>query len=91
MIDSHAHLCYPDIKNDLDEKLRLAKLAGVSHILTISTNISSMTENIEIANKYDNIFSSIGIHPSYFEDNYDLDEMIEISKNEKVIGIGEIG
>ena len=91
MIDSHAHLCYPDIKNDLDEKLRLAKLAGVSHILTISTNISSMTENIEIANKYDNIFSSIGIHPSYFEDNYDLDEMIEMSKNEKVIGIGEIG
>ena len=91
MIDSHAHLSYPDIKNDLDEKLRLAKLAGITHILTISTNMSSMIENIQIANKYDNIFSSIGVHPSHFDDNYDLKELIEMSKMEKVIAIGEVG
>lgn len=91
MIDSHAHLSYPDIKNDLDEKLRLAKLAGITHILTISTNMSSMIENIQIANKYDNIFSSIGVHPSHFDDNYDLNELIEMSKMEEVIAIGEVG
>lgn len=91
MIDSHAHLSYPDIKNNLDEKLRLAKLAGITHILTISTNMTSMIENIEIANKYDNIFSSIGIHPSHFDDNYDLNDLIEKSKMEKVIAIGEVG
>lgn len=91
MIDSHAHLSYPDIKNDLEEKLRLAKLAGVTHILTISTNTSSMIDNIKIANKYNNIFSSIGIHPSHFDDTYDLNEMIEMSKMEKVIAIGEVG
>jgi len=91
MIDSHAHLSYPDIKNNLDEKLRLAKLAGITHILTVSTNMISMVENIQIANKYDNIFSSIGIHPSHFDDNYDLNDLIEKSKMEKVIAIGEVG
>ncbi len=91
MIDSHAHLSYPKIKNNLEEKLKLAKITDVSHIVTISTNVSDMMENIEIANKYENVFASIGIHPSHFDDNYDLNEMAEISKIEKVIGIGEVG
>lgn len=91
MIDSHAHLSYPEIKDNLDEKLSFAKLAGISHIVTISTNVSDMAENIEIANKYENIFASIGIHPSHFDDNYDLNEMTEMSKMEKLIGVGEVG
>lgn len=91
MIDSHAHLAFEGIYNNLDEKMRLAKLVGVSHFLTISTNVQDVPKNVEIAEKYDNVFSSIGIHPIYVDDNYDLDNLIEASKKEKVIAIGEVG
>ena len=91
MIDSHAHLYFDGIYQDLDEKLRFAKLAGVSHIATIGTDFKTMPTNIEIAEKYDNVFCSVGVHPLHSQEPRDLDKLIEWANKEKVIAIGEVG
>lgn len=91
MIDSHAHLYFDEIYCNLDEKLKFAKLAGIDYILTVGTDFKTMPLNISIAEKYDNIFCSVGVHPHHFKDGYDLNELINLSKREKVIAIGEVG
>lgn len=91
MIDSHAHLYMDEIYQNLDEKLRFAKLAGVSHIMTIGTDFGTMPTNIAIAEKYDNLFCSIGVHPLHSQEPRDLNKLIEWSKKEKVVAIGEVG
>ena len=91
MIDSHAHLYFDEIYQNLDERLKLAKLAGISHILTVGTDFKTMPLNLSIAEKYDNIFCSIGVHPHHLNDGYDLKALIKLSKHEKVIAIGEVG
>ena len=91
MIDSHAHLYYDEIYQNLPDKLRLARLAGVTHILTIGTDFETMPVNIEIAEQHDNIFCSIGVHPLYSNEPRDLDKLITWGKKEKVVAIGEVG
>ena len=91
MIDSHAHLYYDEIYQNLDDKLKLAKLAGVTHILTIGTDFGTMPTNIEIAEKHDNVFSSIGVHPLHSHEPRDLKKLQDWSNKEKVVAIGEVG
>lgn len=91
MIDSHAHLYYDEIYQNLDDKLKFARLAGVSHILTVGTDFATMPTNIEITEKYDNIFCSIGVHPLHSHEPRDLKKLQEWSKKDKVVAIGEVG
>ena len=91
VIDSHAHLYYDEIYQNLDEKLRIARLAGVSHVLTIGTDFETMPKNIEIAEQRDNIFCSIGVHPLHSYEPRNLDKLRTWSKKEKVVAIGEVG
>lgn len=91
MIDSHAHLYYDEIYQNLDEKLRIARLAGVSHILTIGTDFGTMPKNIAIAEQHDNIFCSIGVHPLHSYEQRNLAKLKEWSKKDKVVAIGEVG
>ena len=91
MIDSHAHLYYDEIYQNLGDKLRIARLAGVSHILTIGTDFGTMPTNIEIAEKYGNVFCSIGVHPLHSLEQRDLEQLKAWSKKERVVAIGEVG
>ncbi|MDR0942010.1 MAG: TatD family hydrolase, partial [Holosporales bacterium] len=91
LVDSHAHLFYKGIFESLDDKLRLAKLAGVDYILSVGTDSKTMLANIDIAEKYDNVVCSVGIHPHHFSDGYDLTELVKLSKKSKVVAIGEVG
>jgi TatD DNase family protein len=91
LVDSHAHLFYEGIYEALDYKLKFAKLAGVDYILSVGTDSKTMSKNIEIAERFSNVFASVGIHPHHFSDGYDVAELIELSKREKVVAIGEVG
>ena len=68
LIETHAHLDYPDFANDFDDVLRRASEAGVIGIITIGTSIESSRRAIELAEKYPNIFAVIGVHPTYAEE-----------------------
>jgi TatD DNase family protein len=92
-IDTHAHLNYPDIMEDLDSVLSRAQDAGVEYIIVPATDYRSSHDIIELVQKYDILYGAIGIHPTELKDFRDkhLYEIDNLSVSEKVIAIGEIG
>jgi TatD DNase family protein len=93
LIETHAHLDYPDFANDFDDVLHRATEAGVTRIITIGTSVESSRRAIDLAEKYPNVFAVIGVHPTYAlqvgEDV--ITPLRELAKNPRVVAIGEIG
>jgi TatD DNase family protein len=94
LVDTHAHLDYPDFASDLDEVLRRAVEAGVTRVITIGTTIESSRRAIALADKYPNIYAVVGVHPSA-DDPAIGDDVItplrELAKHPRVVAIGETG
>lgn len=93
LIDTHAHLDYPEFADDFDDILARATQAGVTRILTIGTSIESSRRAIELAEKYQNVFAVVGVHPSYAEEAAEdvMTPLRELAKNPRVAAIGETG
>src|SRR5438105_4595113 len=93
LIETHAHLDYPDFANDFDDVLRRATGAGVTRIITIGTSVESSRRAVELAEKYPNVFAVIGVHPTYAEEASDdvITPLSELAKNKRVVAIGESG
>ncbi len=106
LIDVHSHLMFPQFEKDLDEVIKRAKKAGVKYILCSGVNHSTNIKALELAEKYDIIYPSLGIYPldavglGHSDDvsarqieELNVDEEIEfIRKNkDKIMAIGEIG
>jgi TatD DNase family protein len=93
LIETHAHLDYPDFAPDFDDVLRRANEAGVTRIITIGTSIESSRRAIELAEKYPNIFAVIGVHPTYAGETPDdvMTPLRELAKNPRVVALGESG
>src|SRR3989454_3292626 len=93
LIETHAHLDYPDFASDLDDVLRRATEAGVTRILTIGTSVESSRRAIELAEKYPNVFAVIGVHPTYAQEAEEdvITPLRELAKNPRVVAFGEIG
>ena len=94
LIDTHAHLDFPELYNRLDEVLRNALEHDVKRIVTISTNLNKIKKIIKISENHQEIFHTVGVHPNEVlkdknNSNYDL--LLELSKNPKCVGIGECG
>ena len=93
LIETHAHLDYPDFANDFDDVLRRATEADVTRIITIGTSVESSRRAVDLAEKYPNIFAVIGVHPTYAlqaEEDV-ITPLRELAKNPRVVAIGEIG
>ncbi len=93
MIDSHCHLDHEPLINNLNDVLERSKKVGIDKLLTISTNINSYKNILNLINQDPMIYGSIGIHPhevqtSNFEKNYIVQEF---KKYQKIIGVGESG
>ena len=71
--DSHCHLDYPNLYNQLDEVISRAKLSNVNNLLTICTTLESFKKIKIIINKYNNIYGTFGIHPHETEKNINVD------------------
>lgn len=91
--DTHCHLDFEQFDKDRVEVIKRAKENNVEYILNVGTNIDSSKKVIEIAEKYDFIYSSVGIHPLDVSEYYiqDLKKIEKIAKNKKVKAIGETG
>ena len=90
MIDTHAHI-YKEYYDDIDELVDELKSKNMLHVINASTNYENALEIINQYNKNDGfILPAIGIHPEEI-DNYDLDKIEDLIKNNKVYAIGEIG
>jgi TatD DNase family protein len=93
LIDTHAHLDYPDFASDFEEVLRRATEAGVTRVLTIGTSIESSQRAVESAEKYSNVYAVIGVHPTVDDGSAEdvMSPLRELAKSPRVVAIGETG
>jgi TatD DNase family protein len=93
LVDTHAHLDFPEFAGDVDAVIQRAKEAGVSRIITIGTTLQSSRAAIRLAEEHPEIFAVIGIHPtSASEEKEDfLSELRQLAEHPKVVAIGETG
>ena len=93
IIDSHAHLEMKDFDKDRNRVIARAVEAGVRHIITVATTIPDGHKALDIAQKNESVFLSIGIHPHEAKDirEGDYAELRSLSKEKKVVAFGEIG
>lgn len=93
LIETHAHLDYPDFAKDLHEVLRRANEAGVTRIVTIGTSLESSRRAIELAETQPAVFATVGVHPTSIEDADEdvITPLRELAKHPRVVAIGETG
>jgi TatD DNase family protein len=93
LVDTHAHLDFPEFAGDVDAVLRRAKEAGVSRIIAIGTTLQSSRKAIHFAEQHPEIYAVVGIHPtSVNEEREDfLSELGQLADHPKVVAIGETG
>lgn len=89
LVDSHCHLNM--LKDDLSEILQRAKDNGVGYMQTICTTIEELPDILNIAEKYENIFASCGVHPNEVTEIIAYETIIHYCQHPKIIGIGETG
>ena len=94
LIDTHAHLYYDQMYNNLDTVLDEATENGVTKIICIGTDLNTSKQSVEIANKYENVYAAVGIHPhdskDVIKDYLKYLEALALS-SKKVVAVGEIG
>ena len=93
IIDSHCHLDYEPLINNIDQILLNAKKNDIAKLLTIGTSLESSKKVLDIINKYSNVYGAIGIHPNSTTGNLEkLDGILALkNNNKKVIAFGETG
>jgi TatD DNase family protein len=93
LIDSHCHLDFPDFVDELDAIVGRARAAGVERMITIGTRIDKAAQAAEIAERYDDVFFTVGTHPheAAGAQASDFDSMRRFADHAKCVGIGEAG
>ncbi|MFZ2226039.1 MAG: TatD family hydrolase [Candidatus Moraniibacteriota bacterium] len=96
LIETHSHLDDKQFDADRDEVVLRTFSGGVEKIINIGAGLGSSQRSVALAEKYENIFCSIGLHPHYFmeydEKSFDkIDEFKALSLSKKIVAIGEIG
>lgn len=91
MIDAHAHL----LSSQLDAKQIINNMQsdGLEYIINVGTNVQDSQQGITLANSYNNVFTTVGLHPEYAQDitTQDIMQIQDLAKQNKVVAIGEIG
>jgi TatD DNase family protein len=92
IIDSHAHLNFPEFRDDLETVLANATTVGVDGMINIGTDIKTSRESVLLAESYPQIFATVGIHPHDAASFSEVEaELRKLAQHPRVIGIGEIG
>ena len=93
LIDTHAHIYYDDYSHRMDDVIQSANDNGVEKIISIGVDLKSSEECMKLADKYESVFATCGIHPHEAEKApkgylYELEHFYE---HQKVVAVGEIG
>lgn len=93
IVDSHCHLDSATLVKEVDDVVARAEAAGVGRIVTISTRVRKLDVLLAIAERFPNVFCTVGTHPHQAdeEDGISADEIVALTKHSKVVGIGEAG
>jgi TatD DNase family protein len=93
LIDSHCHLDFPDFADDLDGVVGRARAAGVGLMLSICTHLTRAQQVIAIAERFDDVYCTVGIHPheAGSEPPATVEGLLELARHPKVVAFGETG
>lgn len=93
LVDSHCHLDFPDFGSELDAVVERARTAGVGRMVTISTRIKRHGELVGIAERFADVFCSVGTHPHHAHEELDItvEQIVQQTNHAKVVAIGEAG
>jgi len=93
LIDSHCHLDFPDFADDVAAIVGRAEAAGIGRIVSISTRVGRFDNLLGIAERFSNVYSSIGTHPHYAheEPGVTIADLVAKTHHPKVVAIGEAG
>jgi len=93
LTDTHCHLYYQDLRNDIPAVLNRAAKLGVNRFICVGTNIQDSRKCLELANAHEKIYATAGVHPHDAKDtpkDY-LDQICDLLKFDKMIAAGEMG
>lgn len=93
LIDTHCHLDFEDFDRDRDDVLDRAVKTGVGRIINVGSSVLGSLRAVELADKYDMVYASVGVHPHDAGQVTDkvIGDLRELAKNDKVVAIGEVG
>jgi TatD DNase family protein len=93
LVDHHCHLDFPDFASELDQVVARAHAAGVGTLVTISTRIREFDRVLSVAERFENVFCSVGTHPHNAHEELDipLERIVELTRHPKVVAVGEAG
>lgn len=91
-IDSHCHINFPDLVNNIDDVLAQMKKNGVHSALCVSVNLPDFPQVLALAERFENIYASVGVHPDYENEiEPGVAQLVALAQHEKIIAIGETG
>lgn len=92
LVDSHCHLNFDPLNLDTAGVLQRAKDNDVAYFLCVSVNLEDYPQVLELAQKHENIFASVGVHPNEQEsEDPSVERLVELAKDDHVVAIGETG
>jgi TatD DNase family protein len=91
-VDSHCHLDFPELREDLPQYLDAMKSHQVSHALCVAVTLKGLPGVLEVASSSPNLFASVGIHPDYEDvEEASVQDLVKLASHPKVVAIGETG
>jgi len=93
LVDSHCHLDFPDFASELDAVVARARAAGVGRMVTISTRVRKHAQVLAIAERFADVFCSVGTHPHNAKEEPEVDAktLVALARHPKIVAIGEAG
>jgi TatD DNase family protein len=91
-IDSHCHINFPELAARMPEILGRMAENQVSHALCVSVDLPDFPQVLDLAERYSNIYASVGVHPDYPDTpEPSVDDLVRLSDHPKIVAIGETG
>jgi TatD DNase family protein len=93
LVDSHCHLDFPEFAEDFEQIMSRAAEANVGLMLTICTHLSRFPRVLAVAERFDNVYCTVGIHPHEAGEEIAVtaEQLITLADHPKVVGFGETG
>ncbi len=93
LIDSHCHLDFPDFAGELEAVVARARAAGIARLVTISTRVARHADVLAIAERFPDVYCSVGTHPHNAHEERDITaaDLVARARHPKVVALGEAG
>jgi len=93
LIDTHCHLTFEPLADDIEGVLERSRAAGVTAWITIGTDAQHNRKAVELADRFEHMYAAVGVHPHDAKDvtGQTIAELKELAQSEKVVALGETG